>query len=654
MDELRNLPKKKKELIKKLNMVQQLDSIIYYREAKKKLSAIDNMIVLLREWVWLQSVKKEPSLMEMLHDCGEMEKVTVEVEEESSAYEQMTLFGVKEEEEKSSKTKRRVSVDMFLEDGCFVKCQREYHMNDILLLHDKTTLTDYLKYLIVDVPQKANHKILAQTLETYICEHPLHLLPVLPYSAIKILFEFEKLSEQERIAIDEDSVDDYSALLLWGLLSVQIVEGNRKLHFVITIPKEVAEMILPVYRQLEDGGIAGKQIAKYLDAEHIYTLEELQRYYIEMFMRIKKILTMYGGVEQTNMYQIFTNLLNINCGRDEFFRFIYLFGTFHQLWATEMNRLSKQQFIGVDSDILERIFDKGNCEVVQYYEYENYEELEQTFSEVLTLWDPVRDILAQWELSEYIMTDFLTEYCKMVANGVSLTDVMEDMAEQFCLEQAVDIACLWRQLVIIYQHYPCYLLKGYNRLQAEQEFGVERYYGVFEPRSGKKIAKAMIHELPVELQQKLADMVLLAQQGNFQAVIEQEKNIEGKYLANLAVSAVLVMNLADAYAHLPSREKRQQEAEVRRRIELWCQDARESKERELMLLWCEEKGVYSSFGKKRSGDSKKILIGDEEMGSYYWEDFEPEMKPVVKAEKIYPNDPCPCGSGKKYKKCCGR
>ena len=27
---------------------------------------------------------------------------------------------------------------------------------------------------------------------------------------------------------------------------------------------------------------------------------------------------------------------------------------------------------------------------------------------------------------------------------------------------------------------------------------------------------------------------------------------------------------------------------------------------------------------------------------------------VVKGDKIYPNDPCPCGSGKKYKKCCGR
>lgn len=27
---------------------------------------------------------------------------------------------------------------------------------------------------------------------------------------------------------------------------------------------------------------------------------------------------------------------------------------------------------------------------------------------------------------------------------------------------------------------------------------------------------------------------------------------------------------------------------------------------------------------------------------------------VVKEDKVYPNDPCPCGSGKKYKKCCGR
>ena len=30
-------------------------------------------------------------------------------------------------------------------------------------------------------------------------------------------------------------------------------------------------------------------------------------------------------------------------------------------------------------------------------------------------------------------------------------------------------------------------------------------------------------------------------------------------------------------------------------------------------------------------------------------------KPIMRAtSKVYPNDPCPCGSGKKYKNCCGR
>lgn len=47
-----------------------------------------------------------------------------------------------------------------------------------------------------------------------------------------------------------------------------------------------------------------------------------------------------------------------------------------------------------------------------------------------------------------------------------------------------------------------------------------------------------------------------------------------------------------------------------------------------------------------------------EEANYYndlYDDFRlPVQKPIVKEKKIYPNDPCPCGSGKKYKKCCGR
>lgn len=47
-----------------------------------------------------------------------------------------------------------------------------------------------------------------------------------------------------------------------------------------------------------------------------------------------------------------------------------------------------------------------------------------------------------------------------------------------------------------------------------------------------------------------------------------------------------------------------------------------------------------------------------EQADYYndlYDDFRmPVQQPIVKAAKVYPNDSCPCGSGKKYKKCCGR
>ncbi len=46
------------------------------------------------------------------------------------------------------------------------------------------------------------------------------------------------------------------------------------------------------------------------------------------------------------------------------------------------------------------------------------------------------------------------------------------------------------------------------------------------------------------------------------------------------------------------------------------------------------------------------LIPEERRKELYKE--QKSSKTVVKGPKIGRNDPCPCGSGKKYKKCCGR
>ena len=55
------------------------------------------------------------------------------------------------------------------------------------------------------------------------------------------------------------------------------------------------------------------------------------------------------------------------------------------------------------------------------------------------------------------------------------------------------------------------------------------------------------------------------------------------------------------------------------------------------------------------------LYGLEEWNKIFSEEKQKELYKEQKASqtirkdaKVYPNDPCPCGSGKKYKKCCGK
>ena len=65
--------------------------------------------------------------------------------------------------------------------------------------------------------------------------------------------------------------------------------------------------------------------------------------------------------------------------------------------------------------------------------------------------------------------------------------------------------------------------------------------------------------------------------------------------------------------------------------------------------------------KNMVGANAEWLYTLEEWNAIFDEDKQKELykeqkssTTVVKDAKVYPNDPCPCGSGKKYKKCCGR
>jgi len=64
-----------------------------------------------------------------------------------------------------------------------------------------------------------------------------------------------------------------------------------------------------------------------------------------------------------------------------------------------------------------------------------------------------------------------------------------------------------------------------------------------------------------------------------------------------------------------------------------------------------DRDVTGRFDKKREKEAqiKAGLPGEDE------QPLPPPVQPIHKEKtEIGRNDPCPCGSGKKYKKCCGK
>ena len=72
---------------------------------------------------------------------------------------------------------------------------------------------------------------------------------------------------------------------------------------------------------------------------------------------------------------------------------------------------------------------------------------------------------------------------------------------------------------------------------------------------------------------------------------------------------------------------------------------RENSEEQNRNVWKEENFVYQDFGRFESAQEKAIANSEAK---------EEKLEPVRVAQKVGRNQPCPCGSKKKFKQCCGK
>lgn len=62
--------------------------------------------------------------------------------------------------------------------------------------------------------------------------------------------------------------------------------------------------------------------------------------------------------------------------------------------------------------------------------------------------------------------------------------------------------------------------------------------------------------------------------------------------------------------------------------------------------------IYKVKGETYRHHEKSLFIKKD--GKWYFSDTLPFVQTIVNENKVGRNDPCSCGSGKKYKKCCGK
>jgi SEC-C motif-containing protein len=63
---------------------------------------------------------------------------------------------------------------------------------------------------------------------------------------------------------------------------------------------------------------------------------------------------------------------------------------------------------------------------------------------------------------------------------------------------------------------------------------------------------------------------------------------------------------------------------------------------------------FTRAGSKEAHHELSTFRFDDKAGCWFFVDGQkPKGKTVVKGAQVGRNDPCPCGSGKKFKKCCG-
>lgn len=571
---------------------------------------------------------QEPSNMDLKIDSlkvffEEAENFTpiMEIQPEQISYEQIILpFIMKKEiiSEKKNSSEQKASENMRTILGYrFEQTDISKPYAEVLMDLNVIQLKDYCKYMCQSYTNTWGKKKLADYVGEIIVSHTDYLLILFNEEIIRLLIKI--VDKPEEVWKKWTDMNSLINLMSWGFLDFCIEDRQGVMTGLLSVPKEVRT----ICSQLK-----------------IHQLREEYKVINSIGERLGGLMQFYGCIELKALFQKFQDTYHADLTQEDFYRYVYLYGRFNNRLITATNRLTGESLAGMFqldvektlglqqryaadipyADVTEKELNKWKGGIAQVYP--EWQELE--------LWLSVNFTITQKELEGYF-----TELYAQVCAGITAEELIENILKTVHADRLSDKLELWMLAEGICQNTHLAALKGHTRssfglMQNQIPIDVISYPGI-EKKAIKK--DTPVYQMPLEFREMLYDTILIKRKNPKMALLSM-LSLMKEYGENHYESKLFLATLFSSNRDYLMSE--------RCLLEL----KKEVGEDESINVMLKELSEDNKENGKQIYSNNNNIINDY---SYCREE------PYKRSEKkISPNEPCPCGSGMKYKKCCGR
>ncbi len=483
---------------------------------------------------------------------------------------------------------------------------------------------EYCKYIGADIEGTDGVGQCVEKFWEELEKHPEYLAYVFDWTELK---ELMKLVEAPNGALNE--LPDQAAVeraIALGLFDISEEKVNRN-QYIVLYPAAEATGLLNQYSQ----------------AEWIRICKRCQ----QRIEKTNSLLHLYSMMELDVFCEKYQEYFEPSVKKEEVLRCVYLAGTLSRSLQTAESE-NGSAYIAEYPINMDKVFIEQRDTGVEI-EYRSFSPQErktalQGYGELYPIWSEYYEYVTYvYGLNDEETEEYLHEDYYAVRNGERAEVLWEKVRRLHMLQSVECYVSFWDYFFGVCLTTGIPALKGYSREEYARLTGVSPLelgiYGNWKPVK-KIMAKTHLYEMPQDMQSRIFEAVHYASDderiGELKEILQEIgcKNYELEFL--LGTELIQKEKYEEAEGYFKDIQKAYPKDESVKLILSTMEEMTKFKEK--ICFEEEEEEAEWSVWDMMDGKLPKSNV----------ETFRRELP------KIGRNDPCPCGSGKKYKKCCGR